>query len=200
MSDLSFDRSPRDLEPRQAALIAPAAKRSPFDRYTRTLTAEGGVLIYYRDQLRSPALAFLRFFAGTTATGLCAWLIDTKTSWTSGQSLLIFGVTTFLITLLVRRRFSVSHSVEIRPDAMILDGEDVFPANEIGDNWPQLQMKYGDPDQLVICGISGTRLIDYMTVNRWDKYDRTPEILEADLKIAMEQLWGRREVTFATTY
>jgi hypothetical protein len=54
-----------------------------------------------------------------------------------------------------------SHSVEIRPDAMIVDGEDVFYAEDIGDNWPALQMKDDDPNRMVICGISGTRFIEY---------------------------------------
>jgi hypothetical protein len=44
----------------------------------------------------------------------------------------------------------------------------------------------------------GTRFIEYMTANRLDKNDRTPKVLAADLEAAMEQLWGRREVTFAT--
>ncbi len=42
--------------------------------------------------------------------------------------------------------------------------------------------------------------IEYMTANRMDENDRTPEVLAADLQQAMEQLWGRREVTFPEAY
>ena len=41
------------------------------------------------------------------------------------------------------------------------------------------------------------RACRYMTANRLDENDGTPEVLAADLQAAMEQLWGRREVTFA---
>jgi hypothetical protein len=34
---------------------------------------------------------------------------------------------------------------------MIVDGENVFRAQDIGDNWPALQMKDDDPDRMVIC-------------------------------------------------
>ena len=81
---------------------------------------------------------------------------------------------------------------------MIVDGKDIFYTSDIGENWPALQMKDDDPDHMVIAGICGTRFIEYMTANRLDKNDRTPEVLAADLAAAMEQLWGRREVTFAT--
>jgi hypothetical protein len=39
-----------------------------------------------------------------------------------------------------------------------------------------------DPDRMVIGGICGTRFIEYMTANRLDKNDRTPERLAADLE------------------
>jgi hypothetical protein len=83
---------------------------------------------------------------------------------------------------------------------MIIDGEDVFYADDIGDNWPQLQMKDGDPELWVISGICGTRFVEFLTVHRRDENDRTAEVLAADLRAAMEQLWGRREAIFATAY
>jgi hypothetical protein len=84
--------------------------------------------------------------------------------------------------LLARPKIVVSHSVEIRPDAMIVDGTDVFYAEDVGENWPKLQMMDDDPDRMVIGGICGTRFIEYMTANRLDKNDRTPERLAADLE------------------
>jgi hypothetical protein len=113
------------------------------------------------------------------------------------QGLFAFALLMLIAWLIVRQTVEASHSIEIRPDAMIVDGKDVFYAEDIGDNWPQLQAKDDDPDCMVICGICGTRFTEYMTANRLDENDRTPEVLAADLRAAMEQLWGRREVTFA---
>jgi hypothetical protein len=48
----------------------------------------------------------------------------------------------------------------------------------------------------VIAGTCGTRHVEYMTANRLDKCDRTPEVLAADLQDAMQQLWGRTELVF----
>lgn len=47
---------------------------------------------------------------------------------------------------------------------------------------------------MVLSGIVGSRFIErFVTCNRLDEWDRTPEVLAADLELAMEQLWGRRE-------
>jgi hypothetical protein len=57
---------------------------------------------------------------------------------------------------------------------MILDGKDVFQLEAIGDNWPAFTMKDDDPDSLVLCGIYGTRFVEYTTSHRVDENDRTP--------------------------
>jgi hypothetical protein len=129
-----------------------------------------------------------------TATG--GWLIFFVLSLSGLPFVLAFALLMLLDALILCWKIEASHSVEIRPDAMIVDGEDVFYAQDIGDNWPQLHMKDDDPDRMVIAGICGTRFIDYITANRRDQNDRTAEVLATDLRAAMEQLWGRREVTF----
>jgi len=175
-------------------------RRDPFNGYLRMLTPQGGILILYKDQYRSLPLTILRVAAWMVMTWIGGWLIFCESSLSVLQCLLAFALLMFASALIARGRIEVSHSVEIRPDAMIVDSEDVFYAEDIGDNWPQLQMKDDDPDHMVICGICGTRFIEYMTANRLDKNDRTPELLAADLQAAIEQLWGRREVTFATSF
>jgi hypothetical protein len=172
------------------------SRRSPFKDYVRMLTPEGGILILYKDQDRGWFLMVLRVFAWIMATGVGGWLIFFVSALSTLQSLLALPLLMLVNGLIVRWKIIVSHSVEIRPDAMIVDGKDVFYAEDIGENWPALQMKDDDPDCMVICGICGTRFIEYMTANRLDKNDRTPELLAADLQAAIEQLWGRREVTF----
>ena len=173
------------------------SRRSPFKDYVRMLTPEGGILILYKDQDRGWFLMVLRVF-WIIATGVGGWLIFFVSVLSTLQSLVALALLMFIAWLIVRQTVETSHSLEIRPDAMIVDGKDVFYAEDIGDNWPQLQIKDDDPECIVICGICGTRFVEYVTANRLDENDRTPEVLAADLRAAMEQLWGRREVTFAT--
>jgi hypothetical protein len=141
-------------------------RRSPFKDYTRLLTPEGGVLIFYMDQDRGLFLAMLRVFTWTIATGLGGWLIFFESPLNVVQCLLTLALLMFVNFRIVRRPVEVTHSVEIRSDAMIVDGMDVFYAEDIGDNWPELEMKDDDPDRMVICGVCGTRFIEYMTANR----------------------------------
>ncbi|MGA7807193.1 hypothetical protein [Bradyrhizobium sp.] len=44
---------------------------------------------------------------------------------------------------------ALAEAMVVRPDCMIVNGEDVFYAEDIGDNWPELQMKDEDPDRMV---------------------------------------------------
>ncbi|GLR89758.1 hypothetical protein [Bradyrhizobium iriomotense] len=186
-------------------MAAPAAaatvafdRRSPFAGYTRLLTPEGGVLISYVDQNRSLRLTVARVAGWGVATGVGGWEIFFESSLSWLHSFAAFAALALIAGFIANLKIKVPHSVEIRPDCMIVDGEDVFLAEEIGDHWPALQMKDEDPDRMVISGICGTRRIEYMTANRLDKADSTPEVLAADLQAAIEQLWGRREVTFET--
>ncbi len=139
-----------------------AGRRSAFNGYVRMLTPQGGILILYKDQDRGLFLTILRVFAWTVATGTGGWLIFFVSSLSTLPSLLIFALLIFINLLIVCQTVEVSHSVEIHPDGMIVDGR-FFSAEDIGDNWPELEMKDDDPERMVICGICGTRLIEYAT-------------------------------------
>jgi len=152
-------------------------RRSPFKGYVRMLTPEGGILILYRDQNCFLFLTILRVLACIVVTGGGGWLIFVVCALSFGQTLGGLTLLALLDWLIIQYKIEARHTVEIRPDAMIIDGQDVFYAEDIGDNWPELQMKDDDPDRMVICGICGTRFIDYMTANRLDGKDRTPEVL-----------------------
>jgi hypothetical protein len=175
-------------------------RRSPFKDYVRMLTSEGGILILYKDQDRRLFLKILRVFAWIMATGVGGWLIFYKSSLSILPALGVFTLLMLVAWRIVRQTVEASHSVEIRPDAMIVDGKYTFYAEDIGDNSPELQMINDDPDRMVVAGICGTRFIEYMSANRLDKNDRTPERLAADLEAAIEQLWGRREASFAAAH
>jgi hypothetical protein len=163
--------------------------------YERILTPEGGILILYKDCVRNGLRSVLTFALWLSATVFEIYLTadwpipaPVRVIWIA----LLGAVTGFVVT----RKRKVNHSVEIRHDCMILDGKDVFSAERIGRNWPQLQNKGDDRNRMVIAGIYGNRWVEYMTANRVDENDRTPEVLAADLQEAMQQLWGRNEVEF----
>jgi hypothetical protein len=169
---------------------------SPFADYSRHLSPEGGILIAYKDIDRSLGYALLRGFAWIVSTGVGARII-----FSLGLPLLYAGgwllALAFLAALIVRIKFEVKHTVEIRPDGMIVDAADFFALSDIGTNWPSLVMIDDDPDRMVIAGTVGTRYIEFLTAHRADASDRTPEVLAADLEDAMEQLWGRTELVFS---
>jgi len=171
-------------------------RRRPFDGYTRVLTSDGGILISYTDRDDSIVYTVLRVFTWVVTTGVGGWLLSIHGQLETAAGLVSLAVLALLAWLIVRRKLKALHAVEIRADCMVVDGRDIFWADDIGENWPELKTKDDGPDRLVIAGICGTRFVEYMTANRFDECDRTPELLAENLKNAMEQLWGRREVTF----
>jgi hypothetical protein len=188
-------------EPQQiidAVAVRAQAARGPFVGYGRYLTPEGGILIAYKDIDRSVACTILRVFSWCVSNLSFAWVIVCQTELNLLYGSGLFLLLAFVSLLIVRMKLEVKHTVEIRTDGMIIDGTDTFLAKDIGDNWPTLEMlDEQDPDRMVIAGTCGTRHIEFMTANRADINDRTPEVLAADLQAAMEQLWGRRELVFA---
>jgi hypothetical protein len=167
--------------------------------YARLLTERGGFEIRYRDQLANTFLDCTRIAVWVTATGAAGWWLlfmsPLPIMW-GLPGLLVASILNWLVAFC---RIPIWHSIEIHPDGMIVDGR-FFSADLIGDNWPQLQMKKNDdPDRLVLCGLYGTRFVEFASVNRFDhRADRIPEILAQDLQMAMEQLWGRRDAIQAS--
>jgi hypothetical protein len=181
-----------------AIAVREAAERGPFVGYRRTLTPEGGIHIAYKDIDRSVGCTILRVFAWTVSNAAFAWVIFCQSDLNSLYEFGSFILLALISLLIVRMKLEVHHTVEIRPEAMIVDGTDTFLAKDIGDNWPTLEvLDEEDPDRMVIAGVCGTRYIEYMTANRADINDSTPEVLADDLLKAMEQLWGREELVFS---
>jgi len=171
-------------------------RRSPFNGYSRSLTPDGGILITYKDLNRSLLCRSLRVFSCVALSGAClAPILDLEAfSWAQAASVGTLALANWIILKFKVRK---GHAVEVRPDCMIIDGTDIFLADDIGDeNWPTLHHDPDDEGHQFIGGICGTRFIEYMTVNSLDESDRTPQVLEADLTLAFEQLWGRRAAGF----
>jgi hypothetical protein len=164
-----------------------------FNGYRRSLTARGGFLIEYRDRVRGGLGSAIGFIAAGSLWFGGGWLILFESSWPIVIRLIVFCVAATLGWVLAFVPVPQSHRLEVHPDGLIVDDTYFFPADEIGDNWPTLQMVNDDPNRMVLVGICGTRFIEYSTLNRMDENDRTPERLIQDLTLAMEQLWARRE-------
>jgi hypothetical protein len=161
----------------------------PYVDYGRFLTPEGGVLFIYKDlDLRLRHMLW-RVFAWTAATGLEGWYLlhhsPLQSLWLNIACLLaVAGVNLFIVWKAVE----IYRRIEIRPDCIILEGSDVFWLRLMENGLPAFQ-----PDKegnLVLSGIYGTRFVEYLTVRRFDEYDRMPEVFAAHLQAAMQQIWA----------
>jgi hypothetical protein len=89
--------------------------------------------------------------------------------------------------LIVRKPVEIQCSIEIRPDCMILNGADVFLLQYMENGLPTFRQD--DDDNQILCGIYGTRFVEYVTARRFDDYDGTPEVFAGHVQAAMEQIW-----------
>jgi hypothetical protein len=159
-----------------------------FD-YGRVLTRQGGILITYKDLDVRLRHILGRVLVWTAFTGLEAWLLfgraRLESPWIGAACLFIVAVINFLI---VWKLPEVYRTIEIRPDCLILEGSEVFWLEKMQGGWPTFEPD--DKGNQILCGIYGTRLVEYLTARRFDDYDRAPEVLAAHIQEAMEQLWG----------
>jgi hypothetical protein len=162
----------------------------PYVDYGRFLTAEGGILFIYKDlDLRLRHLLW-RLFACTASTGGEGWYLyyhsPVDSIWINVLCVLAIGVLNWFI---VSKPVEVYRRVEIRPDCMILDGADVFWLRHMEGGWPTFHTD--EEDNQLLCGIYGTRFVEFLTIRRFDPLDRMVEIVSAHLQDAMKQLWER---------
>ena len=90
--------------------------------------------------------------------------------------------------LIVAKPVEIYRRVEIRPDCLILEGAEVFWLALMENGLPSFQAD--EEDNQVLSGIYGSRFVEYLTVRRFDEYDRMPEVFAAHLQEAMQQLWN----------
>jgi hypothetical protein len=189
-------RAPRARVERRP-LVADANSRQqptfafdPYFDYGRSLTPEGGVLIVYKDIDERLRHIIWRVFVWSLFTGYEAWLLfhepPIHTLWLKILCVIAAAVLNWFI---VRKPVELYRRVEIRPDCMILDGYDVFWASFMENGLPSFR-----PDKdgnYLLCGIYGTRFIEYLTVRKFDENDRMPEVMAGHLLQVMTQLWTR---------
>jgi hypothetical protein len=164
----------------------------PYFDYGRFLTPEGGILLIYKDLDLRLRHTLWRVVAWSASTGGAGWYLfhDSPVGnvWLNLVCLLAVGVLNWLI---VRKPVELYRRIEIRPDCMIIDGADIFWSRHMENGWPAFQ-----PDKVgnqLLCGVYGTRFVEYLTVRRFDELDRMPEVFSAHLQDAMTQLWARGE-------
>jgi hypothetical protein len=92
--------------------------------------------------------------------------------------------------LIIRKPVEVDRSIEIRRDCMIIEGGDIFWLRWIETNWPAFQVDKNDEDNHILCGIYGTRFVEYLTSHHLDECDRAPEVLATHVHDAMTKLWS----------
>jgi hypothetical protein len=161
----------------------------PYFDYGRFLTAEGGILITYKDlDLRWRHIIW-RVLAWATFTGFEADylfnLAPTQNLWIAVVVLVAVAVANWLI---VAKPIELYRRIEIRPDCMIVDGSDVFWVRFMEGGLPSCRPNA--ESNLIFCGTYGTRFVEYLTIRRFDENDRMPEIMSAHLQEAMRQLWA----------
>lgn len=162
----------------------------PYVDYSRLLTPEGGVLIVYKDHDVRLRHTLWRVFAWTASTGIEGLFLlhhsPLHSGWVNIACLLAIAIVNWLI---VKKPVEVYRSIEVRPDCIILEGAEVFWLRYMEGGWPAFHPD--DEGNQILGGIYGTRYVEYLTIRRFDEYDRMPEVIAAHLQAAMQQLWAR---------
>ena len=163
-------------------------QNDPYLDYGRFLTPEGGVLIIYKDLDLRWRHTFWRLLAWSVATGYAAWLLrhnsPVQATWINVFCLVAIALLNWLI---VARPVEVHRRIEVRPDCLILEGADIFWRERMESGLPMLRPD--DDGNQILCGVYGTRFVEYGTLRRFDEFDRTSETFAAHLAEAIEQLW-----------
>jgi hypothetical protein len=162
----------------------------PYLDYGRFLTPDGGVLILYKDVDERFRRTLWRLFAWTAFTIAEGYFLYGRSPlqipWINIACFIVVALTNWLV---VRRPVEVYRNIEIRPDGLIIEGQEIF-WRRFMEKWPAFR-----PDKnghQILSGIYGTRFVEFLTVRRFDDHDRMPEIFAAHLQGAMKQLWTGR--------
>jgi hypothetical protein len=186
-----IQRTPQTANANEAA--STGFQPDPYLDYGRFLTAEGGILLIYKDLDERLRQTLWRLSAWSAFTGSETWFLlhhsPARTGWLNFIAFLAVAVLNWLI---VRKPVEVYRQIEIRPDCLIMDGTDLFWRRWMEVSWPAF--KADENGNQVLCGIYGARFIEYLTARRFDEQDRMPEVFAAHLQDAMQQLWSLPQV------
>jgi hypothetical protein len=183
----------RRLIDRGFSAPSPDFQPDPYLDYGRMLTDEGGILIFYKDFDVRLRHTLWRLFAWTTFTALGAFYLSPYTPladhWIKLVALTAIAIANFLI---VRKPVELYRRIEVRPDCLIVDGSDIFWRRHMEGGYPGFRLD--DEGNQMLCGIYGTRFVEYLTVRHFDENDRTMDVFAAHLQDAMQQLWSHSPI------
>jgi hypothetical protein len=161
----------------------------PYVDYGRFLTPQGGILLIYKDLDRRLRHWVWAVFAWSASTGGEGWYLfyhsPVHSVWIN---LLLVLLISLVNAFILAKPVELYRSVEIRPDCMIIEGADVFWLRYMENGWPTLQRD--GKGNMRLCGIYGTRFVEYLTIRQFDELDRMAELFSTHLQDAIEQLWG----------
>jgi hypothetical protein len=163
----------------------------PHVDYARVLTPEGGIAITYKDIDGRFRHVLGQVTLWIAMTGYETWMVfnrsPVQTGWVNWVCLAAVAVINWLI---VFRPVEIQRTIEIRPDCMIIEGEDIFWVAKM-ESWPTFTYSDG---RYVLCGTYGTRYVEYLAAQRTEEMDRTPDVLALHLRQAMQQMWTRPQI------
>jgi hypothetical protein len=168
----------------------------PYIDYGRFLTPEGGILFKYKDIDTRLRHTLWRLFAWTASTGAEGWHVlhysPVESLWINVACLAAIAVLNWFI---VAKPVELYRRVEIRPDCMIFEGADIFWLRLMENGLPMFRTD--DDGNQIMYGFYGSRIVEYLTIRRFDEYDGMPEVFAAHLQAAMQQLWATALATGA---
>jgi hypothetical protein len=148
----------------------------------------GGVRLTYKDIDDRLRWLVLRGGLWLVAMTLSAWFAFARSPvHHPAVNLILLALMGCACWFVVRKPVEILRAVEVRPDCMILDDEEVFFRDSM-ESWPHFVPD--EDNDLVLVGTYGTRRMEYLTVPRFDENDHAPEILAIHLGIAMRQSWS----------
>lgn len=179
------------LPPIEALVLPDRHSPNPYGDYERHFMPDGSVRLLVPEG-RISWMTLFTDIANSLAGATIGWFIVsvlaeamTGGSADVGPMFLIFGIITYVFVCTP----PAMHSVEIKPDCMVLDDQDVFWASQFELSFPNLGPDVNDEWKLT--GIYGTRFIEFLSIRKHDDNDRTPELAAMHLQRAMQQLWGQ---------
>lgn len=197
---LLLPRAPTEGE---EALVGSQTGPDPYVEYDRRYTAAGGIELSYLSNdltfmrilwriacgvsiLSIVTLGMLKLFAvsnGCAEIPACTYTDDQwRHGWTGFIGLAAILIFVFSLPL------HVVHTIEIRPDCLILDREDVFWSGHM-ESRPVFRLN--EDGAHVLRGIYGTRRVEFLVLRPVDENDATPTVLANHVEEAFQQLWDR---------
>ena len=157
----------------------------PYVDYGRFLTPEGGILFVYKDVDERLLHELKRAVIWALFSLPEGWFLLSHSPLRSMLlNIMLFLAIAVVNLLIVSKPVEVYRSVEIRPDCMIIERAEIFWLRYMEAGWPAFREGSGS-----LCGIYGSRFVEYLTVRAFDEFDKAPEVFAAHLQEAMQQLW-----------